>query len=252
MSSYLPILSQEKEIMSDTKYLNFEEQLLFKDNKVDGRSEPRLGGFVVVKDAESGKILMAKKNLVVRRGREMTLRQIFRIPGSITGETEATLKDKSILLFGIGSGGAPNNDPFNPFAPTPADTDLSAAFPFRVSSAASPIPTAEAGLFTDSRAGTGGTTEWYKKTFTNGHGEITVNPATDETYVKLALQITKDDSRDRFVNELALYWAKYNASGADQNAKYSEYTMFSRITFLTEPLPSNTNKALDIDYYVYL
>ena len=238
--------------MNDIKELSFEEQLLFKDNKVDGRKQPQLGGFVVVKDADSGKILMAKKNLVVRRGREMTLRQIFRIPGSITGETEATLKDKSILLFGIGSGGAPSNDPFNPFAPTPADTDLSSAMPFRITTAAAAMPSSDAALYTDGRAGSGGSTEWYKKTFTNNHGEITVNPATDETFVKLQLQITKDDARDRFVNELALYWAKFNGSATDMNAKYTEYTMFSRITFLTEPLPSNTNKALDIDYYVYL
>lgn len=238
--------------MSDVKYLNFEEQLLFKDNQVDGRKEPQLGGFVVVKDAETGKVLLAKKNLVVRRGREMTLRQIFRIPGSVAGETEAVLKDKSILLFGIGSGGAPSNDPFNPFAPTPSDTNLSNAFPFRISSAAAPLPTADVPFYTDGRAGTGGTMEWFKKTFSNGRGEITINPTTDETFVKLKLQITKDDSRDRFVNELALFWAKLNTSATDQNAKYSEYTMFSRITFLTEPLPSNTNKALDIDYYVYL
>ena len=238
--------------MNDIKELSFEEQLLFKDNKVDGRKQPQLGGFVVVKDADSGKILLAKKNLVVRRGREMTLRQIFRIPGSITGETESTLKDKSILLFGIGSGGAPNNDPFNPFAPTPSDTELSSAMPFRITTAAAPMPAGDVSLFTDGRASTGGATEWYKKTFSNNHGEFTINPATDETFVKLQLQITKDDARDRFVNELALYWAKYNGSATDMNAKYTEYTMFSRITFLTEPLPSNTNKALDIDYYVYL
>ena len=238
--------------MNDIKELSFEEQLLFKDNKVDGRKQPQLGGFVVVKDADSGKILLAKKNLVVRSGREMTLRQIFRIPSSITGETESMLKDKSILLFGIGSGGAPNNDPFNPFAPTPADTELNSAIPFRITTAAAPMPADDVALFTDGRASTGGATEWYKKTFSNNHGEFTVNPATDETFVKLQLQITKDDARDGFVNELGLFWAKYNVSATDPNARYSDYTMFSRITFLTEPLPSNTNKALDIDYYVYL
>jgi hypothetical protein len=45
---------------------------------------------------------------------------------------------------------------------------------------------------------------------------------------------------------------QYNASALDMNSKFSNYFMFSRITFLTEPLPSTTNKALDIDYYVYL
>jgi hypothetical protein len=238
--------------MNDIKELSFEEQLLFKDNKVDGRKQPQLGGFVIVKDADSGKILLAKKNLVIRRGREMTLRQIFRIPGSITDETESTLKDKSILLFGIGSGGAPNNDPFNPFAPTPSDTDLNSAMSFRITTAAAPMPTSDVSLYTDGRASTGGATEWFKKAFSNGHGEITINPTTDETFVKLQLQITKDDARDHFVNELALYWARFNSSATDMNAKYTEYTMFSRITFLTEPLPSNTSKALDIDYYVYL
>ena len=238
--------------MSEIKHLTLEESLLFRDHKVDGRKEPQLQGFVVVKDAETGKVLLAKKNLVVRKGREMTLRQIFRIPGSINGETESSLKDKSILLFGIGSGGAPNNDPFSPFAPTPSDEGLNAEMPFRLITAADAMAPGEAVLYSDGRSSTGGTTEWYKKTFSNGHGDLTIDPATDEVYVKLRLQISKAEARDQFVNELGLFWAKYNASATEQNAKYSEYAMFSRITFFTEPLPSNTNKALDIDYYVYL
>jgi hypothetical protein len=236
---------------SNVKQLSFEEQMMFRDIRPD-RLKSKLQGIVVVKDAEDGKILQVKPNLVVRDGREMTLRKVFNLPGAVPGESESALGSKSVLLFGIGTGGTPNNDPFNPFQPTPSDHDLSSAISFRTSSNADPLPDADALKYSDGRSVSGGNIEWYKKLFSNGHGEITVDPVADMVYNKLSLQISPQDARDKFVNELALYWAQYNASALDMNSKFSNYFMFSRITFLTEPLPSTTNKALDIDYYVYL
>jgi hypothetical protein len=234
--------------MHDVKKLSFEEQLLFKDHEVNSRKEPNLGGFVVVKDAETGKVLLAKKNLVVRQGRELTLRKIFN-----NGDTAGS----NILTFGIGKGGAPDNSPFVPTLPTPGDADLTSRLPFRVTDAANPIPDAEQSAYTDSQTDPNNASGkvWYKKNFANGNGVVTVNASTDETFVKLELKITKDDARDLFVNELGLFFATFNAAGAvttTDNAKYTNFKMFSRITFMTEPLPSNSNKALDIDYYVYL
>ena len=240
---------------NEIKIMSLEDSFLFSDHGIGG-PQPGLRGVVVVKQGGNivgvQKVLQRRKNLVVRNGREMALRKIFNVPGAVSGETEASLGSKNVLLFGIGTGGTPNNDPFAPFAPTPDDSELSNPVSFRTSSASFPMTSDETSKYSDGRAVSGGNVEWYKKLFGNGNGEITVNPETDEVYNKLSLQISAQDARDKFVNELALYWTKYNPAANDMNARYTEHFMFSRVTFLTEPLPSATSKALDIDYYVYL
>lgn len=230
--------------------ITVEESFLFKDHNVNPVKEGPLNGFVVVKD-ENGEILIAKKNLVVRAGRNLSLRKIFGQPGFIANEDEAALNQKKVLLFGIGKGGAPMSDPFNPLPPTPSDTDLSSPIPFRSSSSALPLLPSEEALYTDGRD-VNGTMQWYKKRFSNGNGEFVVDSANDFVYNKLQLQVTDKEARDLFVNEISLFYAQYSPSGLTQNLKYTNYSIFSRFTLQTEPLPSNTNKALNIDYYVYL
>jgi len=241
--------------MSEIKKLTIEESIMFRDAGVNETiKKGGLQGVVVVRDHETGLILpgFPKPNLVVRDGREMTMRKIFNIPGAVAGETAAQLGAKNVLLFGIGTGGTPNNDPFSPFPPTPSDHDLTSAVAFQTSSAANPLALADAPNYTDGRSASGGTTAWYKKLFSNGNGIITVDPVADQVYCMLDLQISSLDARDQFVNELALYWTQVNPAAGDPNSMYSNYFMFSRITFLTVPLPSATNKALDIQYFVYL
>ena len=237
--------------MNETKYLSFEEKKLLSDSHTYS-SNSRIEGHVVIKDASTGKVLLSKKNLVLRTGRSTTLRKIFNLPDIATNESESLLKDKSVMLFGLGVGGAPSSDLFTIFSPSPADTELNSPIPFRSSTASNPLSGSEILLYSDYRSSYGNSTDWYKKTFSNGNGTIVIDAETDECFVKLQLQITAEEVRDQFVNELGLYWAKYNAAGADQNSKYSSYKIFSRITFLTEPFPANTSKALDIDYYIYL
>lgn len=207
--------------------------------------------FAIFRDLE-GSVLQAKENLVVRKGREMTMRKIFNNPGAIVGENQATLGLKSILLFGLGTGGTPLATPFAPYTPTASDADLATATPFRVS--AGDLPAGDQSKYCDGRAssGTAANTDWYKKTFENGNGAITVNTSLDQVYNKLTLAVTAADARDKLVNELALYFAKYNASGVTNNDKYTEFFMFSRLTFQTESLPSTSSKGLNIDYFVYL
>ena len=230
--------------------ITIEESFLFKDHAVNPEKEGALNGFVVVRD-ENGEILVAKKNLVVRSGRSISLRKIFGIADTAQGETTSALDQKTVLLFGIGSGGAPASDPFNPTPPTPSDTYLSNHVPFRSSTVALPLSQTEEAKYADPRT-VNGTTFWYKKLFSNGRGEFVVDSANDRVYNKLQLQITDKEARDTFINEISLFYTQYSSSGLTQELKYTNHTLFSRFTFQTEPLPSNTNKALNIDYYVYL
>jgi hypothetical protein len=243
--------------MQDCKFLRADERVAFRDlgvgvNGIDHDSNSRIHGIVIVRDAETGEILFKKKNLVVRSGREMTLRKIFGIPGSIPGETEADLKEKFVLTFGIGNGGTPNADPFNPLVPTPSDSDLSNPISFRSEFGSVTIPLGEADNYADNRISSGGQVDWYKKVFTNGHGVLTVDPDTDEVYNELELFISSSDARDKFINEIGLYFSKYNPAANDPSQRHTEFKIFSRFTFMTEPMPSATNKALKISYFVYM
>jgi hypothetical protein len=227
---------------TETRVLTLGEKILFREaNKMPGAALKK--GLVTMTDPDTGRVIFAKKaNLILRRGRELTLRKIFGIP--YPSSDEVILNATKILLFGIGTGGTPAGDPFNPTAPTPPDAELSTRVPFRLTSASNPLPTVDIPKYVDDVTDGGtGLTAWYKKAFTAQ--EIVMDDVSDDYYVKLTLDITKEDARDALINELALYSATYSAGN------YSSYRIFSRITFPTEPLPSTTNKALTVEYYIY-
>ena len=243
----------------ETKILSLEEKMIFKDLGIQKGTpaQPLLNGVVVIRDADTGEVLLTKKNLVVRAGRELALRQLFKMPyGTLsyenniflpsTGtETLAKLNERTVNLFAIGKGGAPTASPFSPDPVRPADNDIVAPVGFRNSTAATPLTAAEQKIYTDSRVSPvdPNTTVWYKKTFTKN--EIILDDATDSYYVKLKLDITNTEARDTIVNELCLYSSRLI------NGAYLEPKIFSRITFPTEPLYATNSKALTIDYYIY-
>ena len=205
-----------------------------------GQENPnKRNNFIVVRDPVTGKILQTRKNLVVRKGREFNLRKMFNIPYPTENQTQ--LNNRVINVFGIGSGGTPIADPFNPIAPTPADVGLSKEVAFRTMPNGTPLPAGDVAKYTDSRSA--GSTSFYKKAFTNKN--IIMDDANDDYYVKLTLDITEKDARGALVSELGLYSSQYD-SGV-----YSNFLLATRVTFQTEPLAIDTNKGLVIEYYVY-
>ena len=224
---------------SGTQVISLSEDPILAD--LIGRSNPHAKhNFIVVRDPETGAILQTRTNLVVRKGREFNLRKIFDIP--YDNETQVILDKRSINLFAIGSGGTPTADPFNPLAPTPADVGMSKEVPFRVVPTGQSLPAEDAGKYHDART-LGGNTSYYKKTYSSK--AIVTDDVNDDYYVKLTLDITEKDARGAIVSELGLFSAVKNG------AQLIDPRVATRVTFQSEALSQETNKALVIEYYVY-
>ena len=197
--------------------------------------------FIVVRDAETGAVVQTRSNLVLQTGREFNLRKIFGVP--YASETTANLNERTICLFGIGSGGTPLADPFNPIAPTPADVELNTRVAFRTLVEGEALPAGDTAKY-HSKETLGGNDHYYTKRFT-GSPVLVVDAPNDEVYVKITLDIVKEDARGSIISELGLYSARLVGSN------YLDPKIATRVTFQSEPLAVETNKALVIEYYVY-
>lgn len=198
--------------------------------------------FLIIRDKETGEILNAANNLVLHKGRTLALRKLFNILPS--GVNQDTMNQRSVCLFGIGSGGTPVSNPFQPTPPTSLDSDLNTRIPFRIidTTRGTRLTAEEQNIYTD-QANEGTTQKFFKKAFNSV--ELVTNPDQDEVYVKIGLEINEKDARGGLISELAVYSAKKAGN------VYTDYEVFSRITFQTESLNESTNKALLINYYVY-
>lgn len=220
------------------RVMTHDEKLLIQDAV---RANKARENFIVIRDPVTNNILQVKRNLVVQTGREFTLRKLFKLPYS--SENETLLHNRYVCLFGIGSGGAPVSDPFNPITPTSADTQLNTAVPFRIANTANPMPSEDANFYTDTKVN-GSDTQYMKKTFTKV--ELITDTVKDDYYVKATLTINEKDARGSRISELGLFSAVVPSDNT-----YNDIKIFSRITFETEPLSAATGKGLIVEYYVY-
>lgn len=206
-------------------------------------------------------VLGVHPNLVVRDGREVTLRKLFNLPLPLD-VTEAVFNRRKICCFGVGSGGVANIgsggvlDPFTVLEPTPADSELNTRKPFITKT--SSLTTQEAAKYLGGEVinGVGGaSTYWYKKKFTGSPVITTVaapnaeDAYNDDYYVRLQLDITTTEVRGELINEIAIY------TGVDTTASpgnFTNFKMFSRITFPTEYFATLGDKAIGINYYLYV
>lgn len=203
------------------------------------RSGPKQN-FIVIRHPETGEILQVRKNLVVRDGREFSLRRMFNIP--YPTQTLSQLNERAITTFGIGTGGTPLADPFNPIAPTPADIALNNQVAFRTATSGVPLSAQDLERYFDANT-VSGTTSYYKKLIT---GQTLVrNDAMNEIYVRLTLEINSLDARNQLISELALYSSRITG------ATHVDFAIATRVTFQTEPLSEASGKGLTIEYYVY-
>ena len=197
--------------------------------------------FIVVRDVETGAVVQTRSNLVLQTGREFNLRKIFGIP--YASETTANLNERTICLFGIGSGGTPLADPFNPIAPTSLDVELNTRVAFRTLTEGTALPAGDNTKYYGKET-LGGNDRYYVKRFT-GNPILVVDAPNDDVYVKLTLDIVKEDARGSIISELALYSARV------VGGNYLDPKIATRVTFQSESLAVETNKALVIEYYVY-
>jgi hypothetical protein len=216
--------------------MSFEEQSVMRD--IIKNTNDKKHNFIIVRDPTTGAILQTRKNLVVRQGREFSLRKMFNI--AYPSENTTQLGTRYINLFGIGTGGTPVSDPFTPIVPTPSDIELNSVTPFRVSATA--LSSGDAAKYFDGRV-TGSTTAYYKKTFTST--AIVLDNTNDDYYCKLTLNIDATDARGTIISELGLYTSVNTAN------VFTAPKIATRVTFQSEPLSIETSKGLEIEYYVY-
>jgi hypothetical protein len=225
--------------MAEAKVIQLHEDPTLSD--LIARSKGVRKNFIIVRDAETNAIIQTKENLVLQTGREFNLRKIFGIP--YNSETLANLNERTICLFGIGSGGTPSADPFNPIAPTPTDANLNTKVAFRTVATGNALPAGDDTKYYGMET-LGGNDSYYTKRFT-GSPTLVVDPLNDECYVKLTLDIVKEDARGTIISELGLYSARLVGTN------YLDPKIATRVSFQSEPLGAATNKALVIEYYVY-
>ena len=226
-------------------------------------------GRVIVKDADTGEVLMDKENLVLMRTRVWLFEQLFKVdaPASLN----YTKDDKrSITFFSIGSGGADiNANPFAPFVPKFSDVELGQRIPFvtvdpdkanNAESQANPsivssLTSAQKNVYYMPAPNSDGTTPYYAKRFKgatadNMFGSSTgwvVDNYSGKIAFSLAMNIDKSEARGNVVNEIGLWMATYNKS----SNTFTNPFLATRICFDTDSL-SSLNKNIEIEYVMYI
>jgi len=192
--------------------------------------------------------------------RTFALEMLFR--DVITGSPYIQNLNRKVCLFKIGTGGAPEGDPFNPHVPSYTDMDVAAnvAFltvdPNKITSG-DPEKASNPSIVTELSPEQQlkyyqpvvdpldpSVTHYYAKTFEGA--EWVFDLENNEVYRKLTLLISNIDARNKFINELSLIIAYYD----DVANEYGQYEAFSRLCFDTESL-TNLSKSIMIDYLIY-
>jgi hypothetical protein len=257
---------KETNMLQGIKHLSFQEDSVLgsDSNKINAvkaaREQGGLAGLVVLRNPLTGEELLRKWNLITLRGRVLALELLFNDPvplgtsqGSVNYVTGAQSLTRSIIMFSIGSGGAPAADPFNPVVPAYSDMALATPEAFRKTDTTNATTLAQFPALTPAEqmvyynAVTSGTiTQYYSKRFDVLQPAWTVDTVNNEAYKKIILRIGDLDARGKTINELALQVANYN-SGTNAMSGIEQFT---RITFASESLV-NPSKQLLVEYYIY-
>lgn len=231
-------MSQHELQFIDSADLADEMQLARKD------STAGLGGVVEIRDAETGALLVRRKNIFVLRGRTFLLEKLFNDQVAADSGYIQNLARK-INLFRIGSGGTPEGSPFAPIPPSPLDMNLATPIAFRSvhqDDVDTHLTEEEQSIYHEPMVdGVDSTiTHYYAKTFEQLTPPLVLNKATNETYRLITLMLSEKDCREQFINELGL---------CISTDEFGDIELFSRLTFSTEHMTGN--KSLLISYYTY-
>jgi hypothetical protein len=256
---------------------------------------PSIGGLVVVKDTK-GNILLRKNNLVVFRGRLFAIEQIFgqpfnvpysygKTPTAYYAETTAgnnkgtnpndivdlvdtgtdsmssdlsRLLNRRVCLFGIGSGGVPDQAWFSPSVVIPTCTKLEN--PIAFCSENSDDCQSNPNFYFGEKTVSGETRYFLKRINTKDANDNFLpswvyDKATNTIAMMTTLHVNEaylanpPDGEIKRINELGLYMATETFNQSTNTSTFSNIELFSRITFDTESL--NANKELLIEYYIF-
>jgi hypothetical protein len=214
-------------------------------------------GKVVFKDKD-GNVILERDNEIVLRGRTFALEKLFE--AVITGSPYEQNLDRKVSMFKIGSGGAPESNPFEPYEPNYDDMGLTTPQPFLTvdpNKMSDPEKASNPSIVTELSPEQElkyylpvvdsldpQVTHYYGKTFESQ--EWGFDQANNEVFRKLTLLISDLDVRDLNINELSLMIAHYD----DLNNSFQQVEAFSRICFPTENF-SNLSKSVTVEYYIY-
>ncbi|MFA7143312.1 MAG: hypothetical protein WC175_04955 [Candidatus Dojkabacteria bacterium] len=207
---------------------------------------------VVFKDKD-GNVLFERTNLVVQRGRIFTLERLI---NRGIGDADINVTDRNfqfdnpnrkLYFFSVGNGGTAGG-PFFPAQPSPTNDDLENKVPFilveegeSVDVHTYPLPPTPVG---DSDG-------YFGKGFENPpvfNIDLLEDGDGVDNLVSLNinLQIDSNECRNLEINELGLYFAEVDASGA---VIPGSAELFSRVTFPSEIMTAE--KTLYITYTIY-
>lgn len=194
------------------------------------QNEKRPKGFVHIYelDKDGVKKLVQKSNLVLYQGREIVASHMFNIQNpNITASP-----NEFICWFGLGSGGAPEGNPFVPNPPSSTDIELST--PVMINATDSTCAGFVVGL--------GGYTKHPFDTIT-----FQQDPYNSDRYLIIQVLTTMglDDAVGKTVNEAGLYTANSAAGGYG-----GEFHLFARVTF-PSIYKSDTRELLFV-WYLYV
>ena len=276
------------QILSFDEAMSFEEAMEASRQKLPPDQQPFFGGMVDVYDAESGELLISKRpNIVTLRGRLFALERLYNHEASQTTISSLdgtnpfqtgsyrTNKEREIVFFTVGSGGANAGDWFNTKAPNFNSTSLYNQIAFRRVPAAIYGTNSGNDLTAEERAmyylprKVGNEIHFFGKRFNDFSSNYFLDTINNKVYKKLTLEISNKDCRiigndeDR-INELGLVIASKSKNGitvpptggrlpvpssANQGNLDLDWDLYSHLTFKTEAIYGT--KSLLIEYFTY-
>jgi len=214
-------MSEEVKIIVNEKYGEALDANLIRSCQKENNCKPQ-GHVEIYEEDENGNVkLVSKSNLVVYLGREWLVSRAMNIDNT----SILPLSSDWLCWFGVGYGGCPVGNPFDPISPTNNDISLNSEFPF--------ITEDEDLHYGDFRAGSG----CYKKLF-DSDPIFVQDENNDNAYLiaQITITLTAQDCNGYIVNEAALFTAPSNGGGLNTG-----FNMYAKVTFPSMPKIESRN-----------
>lgn len=203
-------------------------------------SERKPAGYVEIyeKTGDDVNNLIGKSNLVVYQGREWIASRIFnktnlvpQIPQGASGYNHF------IYWFGLGNGGVPAGDPFNPIVPVSTDTNLISPVSFGTSNSAGVL------------GGLSGS-KYYKMKFEGI--DFIPDADNDSKYLiaRITINVDVQYAEGEILSEAGLFTSPPSGVNPTVGDANGPFHLFSRVTF---PAISKTgSRQLVFVWYIYV